>query len=442
MTVFLTSLGCDKNLCDSEVMLGILSRKGYSFTDVPENADIIIVNSCSFIGDAQEESINTIIDLARHKVGGRCLYLIVTGCLAERFKDEFLEELPEVDAAIGTTAYSQIGDVIARLEAGEKKIRLFKDISLPMEEQLPRICSTGGHFAYIKIAEGCNKRCTYCAIPGIRGSYRSVPIPEILRQAKEYAEIGVKELILVAQETAVHGQDIYGKKSLPELIRQLEQIERIRWIRLLYCYPEEISDELIDTFATSVKLVHYIDMPIQHASDAVLRRMGRCTNRAELTERIANLRKAVPDIAIRTTLIAGFPGESEEDFNADLDFIREIRFDRLGVFAYSQEDGTPAGSMPDQIPQEVKEARRDAIMRLQQEISSEIAASMIGKQLTAFIEGYIPDDEIYVARTYRDAPDVDGLFFVKSSRTLMSGDMITAVVTASSEYDLYGEEIV
>ncbi len=441
MTVFLTSLGCDKNLCDSEVMLGILSRNGYSFTDAPESADIIIVNSCSFIGDAQEESINTIIDLARHKVSSRCRYLIVTGCLAERFKNEFLDELPEVDAAIGTTAYSQIGDVIHRLEAGEKKIKLFKDISLPVEEQLPRVCSTGGHFAYIKIAEGCNKRCTYCAIPGIRGNYRSVPIPEIIRQAKEYAAIGVKELILVAQETTVYGQDIYGKKALPELIKQLEQIEEIRWIRLLYCYPEEVTDELIDTFSESAKLVHYIDMPIQHASDAVLRRMGRCTNRAELTERIAKLRKAVPDIALRTTLIAGFPGESEADFDTDLEFVREIRFDRLGVFAYSQEEGTPAGSMPDQIPQEVKEARRDAIMSLQQEISSEIAASMIGKQLTAFIEGYIPDDEIYVARTYRDAPDVDGLFFLKSNRLLMSGDMIEAVVTASSEYDLYGEEI-
>lgn len=441
MKLYLESLGCDKNLCDSEVMLGILAKHGMTFTDEISEAEIIVINTCSFIGDAQEESINSILSAAAYKQNN-CKYLIATGCLAERFKEEFTKELPEVDGIIGITAFHRIAEVIERLEAGEQgPVTAFEDKDMLQPSGLDRILSTGGHYAYLKIAEGCNKRCTYCIIPHIRGNFRSRPLEELVNEATSLAEGGVKELILVAQETTLYGIDIYGKKTLPELLNRLSEIDGIRWIRLLYCYPEEVTQELIDVMSTNSKVLHYIDIPIQSGSDNVLRAMGRKTSRSEIIELIKRLRKAMPDIAIRSTLITGFPGETDEDYNNTLDFVSEARLDRLGVFKYSQEDGTPAALFPDQISNELIQLRFDELMSLQQELSYDISSAFIGKKIDAFVEGYIPEDEIYVARTYRDAPGVDGLVFVKSDRPLESGDIIPVVITGATEYDLTAEVI-
>ena len=436
--ILFISLGCDKNLVDSEVMLGILADRGFEMTDTEDDADIIIINTCCFINDAKEESINTILEMAEYKKTGPCKALIVTGCLAQRYKQEIVDEIPEVDAVIGTSKYDEIFDAVDQALKGSH----FLDVDdLDRLPSVPgkRILTTGGHYAHLKIAEGCDKHCTYCIIPKIRGNYRSVPMELLLAEAASLAEQGVKELILVAQETTLYGMDLYGKKSLHILLQELAKIKGIRWIRILYCYPEEIYPELIETIKNEKKVCHYLDMPIQHASDAILKRMGRRTTKAQLKETVSLLRKEIPDIVLRTTLIAGFPGETQEQHEELMEFVDEMEFERLGVFAYSPEENTPAASMPDQIPEEVKEERRDAILELQQEIAFDKAADMVGRTLYAMIEGKVADEPAYVARTYADSPDIDGYVFVNTGEMLMSGDFVKVKITGSAEYDLIGE---
>lgn len=441
MNVLFVSLGCDKNLVDSEVMLGILAERGYSFTDDEEQADIVVINTCCFINDAKEESIQNILEMAERKKAGKVRALIVAGCLAQRYQKEIREEIPEVDAILGTTAIDRIADAISETLAG-KRHEYFADINEARRAyKSGRIVTTGGHFAYLKIAEGCDKHCTYCIIPKIRGSYRSVPMEELVKEAEDLAEGGVKELILVAQETTIYGVDLYGKKSLPELLHKLCRIDGLRWVRILYCYPEEITDELVMTIRSEEKICHYLDIPIQHASDPVLRRMGRRTSQKELRGRIGKLREMIPDICLRTTLITGFPGETQEDYEELYRFVNEMEFDRLGVFPYSPEEGTAAAQMEDQIPEEVKSRRREELMTLQQAIAFEKAEHMAreGMTLDAFIEGRLPEEGVYIARTYKDAPNVDGLLFLHTDRELMSGDFVRALITGSNEYDLIGE---
>ena len=436
--ILFISLGCDKNLVDSEVMLGILADRGFEMTDTEDDADIIIINTCCFINDAKEESINTILEMAEYKKTGPCKALIVTGCLAQRYKQEIVDEIPEVDAVIGTSKYDEIFDAVDQALKGSH----FLDVDdLDRLPSVPgkRILTTGGHYAHLKIAEGCDKHCTYCIIPKIRGNYRSVPMEQLLAEAASLAEQDVKELILVAQETTLYGVDLYGKKSLHILLQELAKIKGIRWIRILYCYPEEIYPELIETIKNEKKVCHYLDMPIQHASDAILKRMGRRTTKAQLKETVSLLRKEIPDIVLRTTLIAGFPGETQEQHEELMEFVDEMEFERLGVFAYSPEENTPAASMPDQIPEEIKEERRDAILELQQEIAFDKAANMVGRTLYAMIEGKVADEPAYVARTYADSPDIDGYVFVNTGEMLMSGDFVKVKITGSAEYDLIGE---
>ena len=437
MQILFVSLGCDKNLVDTEMMLGQLAEKGYTFTDDEAEADIAVVNSCCFIGDAKEESINTILQLAELKTEGQLKALIVCGCLAQRYKDEIQTEIPEVDAIIGTTAIDTIVETVESVLAGKSENHL-EDIDRACVYGVPRSVTTGGHFAYLKIAEGCNKRCTYCVIPSVRGNYRSIPMDSLVREAKKLVENGAKELILVAQETTVYGIDLYGEKMLPELLRKLCTIEGLVWIRLLYCYPEEITEELIQVMKEQPKVCHYLDMPIQHASDAILKRMGRRTSRQELIDIITKLRKEIPDIALRTTLITGFPGETQEDHEQMMEFVDSMEFDRLGVFTYSPEEGTPAAEMDNQIDEEVKEQWRDEVMELQQEVSLDKSADMVGKTIEVMIEGKISDDEAYVGRSYKDAPNVDGFVFVNTTANLMSGAIVRVEITGAMEYDLIG----
>lgn len=438
MKILFVSLGCDKNLVDSERMLGSLTGAGYEFTDDETEAEVIVVNTCCFIGDAKEESINTLLEMAKQKETGKCRVLIAAGCLAQRYKDEVLKEIPEVDGILGTTSYDRIVQVVEDTLGGKTDAE-FEDINILHEKEARRVLTTGGHYAYLKIAEGCNKHCTYCVIPSVRGKYRSVPMEALVEEAKELASGGVRELILVAQETTLYGVDLYGEKKLPALLRELAKIPGIHWIRMLYCYPEEITDELIETIKTEEKVCNYMDIPIQHASDRILSRMGRKTNRKEITERLTKLREEIPDMAIRTTMITGFPGETEEDVEELLDFVDEMEFERLGVFPYSQEEGTPAAVMEDQVSDEVKEERRDRVMELQQEISLDHGQDMIGRELEVFIEGQVADENAYVGRTYMDAPGVDGYIFVNTGLELMSGMFVRVRVTGALEYDLIGE---
>ena len=439
--LFCVSLGCDKNLVDTEKMLGLLNSEGYAFTDDEGEADAILINTCCFIGDAKEESVNTILEMARLKEEGRCRALVVAGCLAQRYKEEILEEIPEVDGILGTTSCDEIVNVLNGILGREKQapVSCFHDLAEPPTGGENRVVTTGGYYAHLKIAEGCDKRCTYCIIPYLRGSFRSVPMEQLVQEAGQLAEQGVKELILVAQETTLYGKDLYGGKTLPKLLHELAKVPGIQWIGLQYCYPEEITDELIEAIRTEEKVCHYLDIPIQHASDRILRRMGRRTNQAQLREMIAKLRREIPDIALRTTLISGFPGETQEDHEELMTFVDEMEFERLGVFAYSAEEDTPAYSFPDQVPQEVKEERRDEIMQLQQEIAFEKSEDMVGRVLTVLIEGKVVDEPAYVGRTYMDAPGVDGLIFVNADVELMSGDVVRVRVTGSAEYDLIGE---
>ena len=428
MKILFISLGCDKNLVDTEVMLGMLASRGYEMT------------TCCFIHDAKEESIQNILEMAEYKKNGSAKALIVTGCMAERYRQEILDEIPEVDEVLGTTAYDRILDAVDAALAGQHEVMTADLDALPLPET-KRLVTTGGHFAYLKIAEGCDKHCTYCIIPKIRGNFRSVPMERLLKEAQDLAEQGVKELILVAQETTLYGKDLYGEKSLPKLLRELCKISGIRWIRILYCYPEEITDELIQVMKEESKICHYLDLPIQHANDTILKRMGRRTSKQELIDIVQKLRKEIPDICLRTTLITGFPGETQEQHEEVMEFIDTLEFDRLGAFTYSPEEDTPAATFEDQIDEEVKEDRQADIMELQQEIAFDKAEDMIGREVLVMIEGKVADENAYVGRTYRDAPNVDGLIFINTDVELISGDFAKVKVTGALDYDLIGELI-
>ena len=419
-------------------MIGLLSERGYEFTDDEAEAEAVIVNTCCFIGDAKEESINTLLEMGELRKSGKIKALIASGCLSERYKDEIQKEIPEVDALIGTMSVPDIADTLDKVLKGTPA-NSFRPLSSDPSIRSKRVLTTGGHFAYLKIAEGCDKNCTYCIIPKVRGGYRSVPMEDLVSEAEKLAQDGVKELILVAQETTLYGKDLYGKKSLPELLRRLCKISGLYWIRILYCYPEEITDELIDTIASEKKICHYLDIPIQHASDDILRRMGRWTNQKQLRDMIEKLRDRIPDIALRTTLISGFPGETQEDFEELYRFVNDMEFDRLGVFPYSREEDTVAGEMKNQIDEEVKKFRRDELMELQQEIVFERNDSMPGTILTVMVEGKVADEDTYVTRTYRDAPGVDGYLFLNTTANLMTGDFVKVIVTDTNDYDLIGE---
>lgn len=432
------SLGCDKNLVDSEMMLGLLSKKGYGFTDDEAEADIVVVNTCCFINDAKQESIDTILEMAELRKSGSVKALVVTGCLAQRYREEIQKEIPEVDMIVGVSAIDEITRALDEFFEGKKE-NYYGDPERKPLTDTKRVLTTGGHYAYLKIAEGCDKHCTYCVIPKVRGSYRSIPMESLVKEAETLTAEGVKELIVVAQETTVYGIDLYGRKALPELLRRLCQIDGLYWIRILYCYPEEIDDELIRVMKEEPKICHYLDLPIQHGCDTILKRMGRRTTNAELVAVIEKLRREIPDICIRTTLITGFPGETEEEHEALLSFVDQMEFDRLGVFTYSQEEDTPAAVMPGQIPEEVKEQRRAQLMELQQEIAFDAALSMEGKTVDAMIEGKIAEEDAYVARTYKDAPNVDGFLFINTKRELMTGDFVKCRITGAYEYDLIGE---
>ena len=438
MKILFISLGCDKNLVDTEVMLGMLASRGYEMTNDEQEADIIVINTCCFIHDAKEESIQNILDMAEYKKNGSAKALIVTGCMAERYRQEILDEIPEVDEVLGTTAYDRILDAVDAALAGQHEVMTADLDALPLPET-KRLVTTGGHFAYLKIAEGCDKHCTYCIIPKIRGNFRSVPMERLLKEAQDLAEQGVKELILVAQETTLYGKDLYGEKSLPKLLRELCKISGIRWIRILYCYPEEITDELIQVMKEEPKICHYLDLPIQHANDTILKRMGRRTSKQELIDIVQKLRKEIPDICLRTTLITGFPGETQEQHEEVMEFIDTLEFDRLGAFTYSPEEDTPAATFEDQINEEVKEDRQADIMELQQEIAFDKAEDMIGREVLVMIEGKVADENAYVGRTYRDAPNVDGLIFINTDVELISGDFAKVKVTGALDYDLIGE---
>ncbi len=438
MNILFVSLGCDKNLADTELMLGGLRRRGYSFTDDEAEADIAVVNTCCFIGDAKEESINTLLELAELKDGGKLKALIAAGCLAQRYQEEIRKEIPQVDAVVGTMAIEEIGEAVEEALAGKGRNH-FRELNAPLSLSRDRVLTTGGHYAYLKIAEGCGRHCTYCIIPKVRGDYRSIPLEELVAQARALGEGGVRELILVAQETTLYGTDLYGEKRLPRLLQELAKLPEIHWIRILYCYPEEITEELIEIIAREPKVCHYLDIPIQHASDRILKRMGRRTTREELTALIGRLRERIPDICLRTTLISGFPGESQEDFEELYRFVNEMEFDRLGVFPYSREEDTAAAGMPDQVPEEIREARRDELMELQQAVAFDRAEEMTGRVLEVMVEGKAADEDVYVTRTYRDAPGVDGYLFLNTTASLMTGDFVKALVTGSNEYDLTGE---
>jgi len=437
MKIYFVSLGCDKNLTDSEMMLGQLGAAGYEITDDENEADVCVVNSCSFISDAKEESINTLIELGSLKTEGKLKALICCGCLAQRYTKEIRALVPEVDAVIGTMAIDEIVNAVVSATQGNKE-DFIKPIDGPLVYGKPRMVTTGGHYAYLKIAEGCDKHCTYCAIPGMRGKYRSVPMDVLLNEARHLCQNGVKELIIVAQESSLYGSDLYGEKKLPELLHKLSEIEELCYIRILYCYPEEITDEIIAEIRDNKKVVKYLDIPTQSGADNVLKRMGRKTTKAELEALVNKLRKEIPDICLRTTLIAGFPGETHSDFKETLEFVKNVGFDRLGVFTYSKEEGTAAARMGKQVPQFIKNRRRDSIMKLQQAISFEKAKSEIGRELYVMVEGKMPEENAYVCRTYKDAPNVDGYLFMETSKELMTGDLIKVRVTDAKQYDLMG----
>ncbi len=438
------SLGCDKNLIDSEIMLGLIDEEGYTITYDDSEADIIIINSCGFIMDANQEAIDKVLEMADYKREGQCKALIVTGCMAQRYKDEIFEALPEVDAVVGTGDFESIGDVIKRLLEGEKQVELVTDKEhlLNPDNSYKRIITTTGGFSYLKIAEGCDNHCTYCTIPSLRGHYRSRTIDSLVKEAKILASKGVRELILIAQDTSLYGSDIYGKKSLPELLRKLSEIEDIKWLRILYCYPENITDELIDEMASNPKVLHYLDMPIQHSEDRILKLMGRRSTNAGLKEIIGKMRAKMPDMCIRTTLITGFPSETEEEFKAQCNFIEEVKFDRLGVFTYSPEDGTPAARMDNQIDEDVKAERKDYLLQVQKSVSADICQKYVGKVLEVIVEGKIEgDDNVYCGRSYRDCYEIDGFVFFKSEDDLLAGDFYNIKITEAGDYDLIGERI-
>ena len=430
MKLFTVSLGCDKNLVDSEHMIAIMCDNGYEITDDENEADVIVINTCCFIHDAKQESIDTILEMARLK-DNKLKALVVCGCLAARYESEIKKEIPEVDACLPALEWEKIEETVAGVLSDKEKKDTVKGKR--------RVISTPGHYEYLKIAEGCNRCCSYCIIPKMRGPYRSVPMEELLEEARYLADEGVKELILVAQETTLYGTDLYGKKMLPELLCKLSEIDGIRWIRLLYAYPEEITEELAHVMSTHPKICRYIDMPIQSGCDSVLKRMGRHTDSEGIKKTVRMLREKMPDICIRTTFITGFPGESQKDFEETYRFINEMEFDRLGVFVFSPEEGTKAYGFDGRVSAKTAKKRSDELYELQQAIAFEAAEDMKGKELTVMIDGYLPDDDVYVGRSYKDAPDIDGLVFVEAKRQLMTGDMIKVRVTGAKGYDLEGE---
>lgn len=437
MDIYFVSLGCDKNLVDSEKMLAILDHAGYRLAQEPEQADVIVVNTCAFIHDAKQESIETLLEMAEYKKKGTCRVLIAAGCLAERYKDEIQKEMPEIDGIIGTTAYDTVAQVVEQTLAGKMAVSM-KELSYIPPGLTDRIRSGAGHVGYLKIGEGCSKNCSYCAIPSMRGRYRSVPMEELIEEAVKLTAGGVKELILVAQETTLYGVDLYGGKKLPELLERLAQIKAVQWIRILYCYPEEITEELAEEIQKNKKVCHYLDLPIQHCNDEILKKMGRRTDKRQLMEKIGMLRKRIPDIALRTTLISGFPGETEEQHEECIEFVKAMRFDRLGVFPYSPEEGTRAAGFEGQLEEEVKRQWADEIMETQQQVIFEANENMVGRRITALVDGYLPEEDVYVARTYRDAPEIDGCVFFHSSAEILSGTMVELDVTDASGYDLIG----
>ena len=440
MKLLFISLGCDKNLVDSEFMIGMLTKEGITLTDDENEADIIIINSCCFINDAKEESINTILEMAECKKNGKCKSLIVTGCLSQRYQEEIFKEIPEVDAILGTNSYDAIYEAV-KVTLEKQNYSNFQTLQgLPRLEH-SRVLTTGGHFAYLKISEGCNKNCTYCVIPSIRGRYRSVPMEDLIGQAKKLVEDGVKELILVAQETTLYGVDLYGEKSLHRLLDELNKIPGLLWIRILYCYPEEIYEELIDSMIRNTKVCHYLDLPIQHCNDTILKRMGRRTDKADIERIVTHLRERIPDITLRTTLICGFPGETEEMHEELMQFINDMEFDRLGAFTYSPEEGTPAAAFDEQVDESLKEDWQADVMELQEEVIFDKNETLKGTELLAFIEGKVADENAYIGRTYRDAPNVDGYIFIHTEEELMTGDVVKVKVIGAYEYDLIGEII-
>lgn len=438
MKLMFVSLGCDKNLVDTETMLGLLSKENFEFTDDEAMADVIVINTCCFINDAKQESVNTILEMAEYRDAGSCKALIVTGCLAQRYRQEILDEIPQVDAVIGTFNYDEIINAVNSALDGKREVNIVSSRE-PVLVDEKRVITTGGHYAYLKIAEGCNKHCTYCIIPKIRGDYRSIPMEYIISQAKGLVEEGVKEIILVAQETSMYGIDIYGEKRLPKLLKELCNIKGLYWLRIMYCYPEEITSEMIEVIKSEKKICNYLDLPIQHCNDDILRRMGRKMTKEQLKNIIGKLRQEIPDICLRTTLIAGFPGETKEQHEEMMEFVNEMEFDRLGVFPYSPEEDTPAAGMPNQVSDEIKTDWRDEIMELQQEVSLEISEEFIGEIMTVMIEGRVSGENAYIARSYRDAPDVDGYVFVNTDEELMTGDFVKVKITGALEYDLIGE---
>ncbi|MCT4544146.1 MAG: 30S ribosomal protein S12 methylthiotransferase RimO [Vallitalea sp.] len=438
MKISFISLGCDKNLVDSEVMLGLLRDKGYKLINDEREADVIVVNTCGFIQDAKEESIETIIEMGQYKENGNCKALIVTGCLAQRYQEELIKEMPEIDAILGTANYDKVIEAVESV-LKDKKYIAFEDKDRIPDRYINRVISSVGYYAYLKIAEGCDNHCTYCIIPKIRGKIKSRTIESLVEETKYLAKKGVKELILVAQDTTKYGIDLYGEKKLPVLLKELCKIEGIEWIRLLYCYPEEITEELIKVMKEEEKILNYLDMPIQHANNDILKRMARKGTKEQIKDAIMKLRASIPDICLRTTLITGFPGETKEQFEDMKEFVEDIRFDRLGVFTYSPEEDTPAALFEDQIEQDVKEKRKDEIMVVQQSISKSINEELVGKVFSVIIEGYIPEDKVYCGRSYRDAPDVDGIVFVTSPYELITGDIVKVKICSSNEYDLIGE---
>ena len=436
--VLFISLGCDKNLADSEEMLGTLVENGYEITNDESEAEAIVINTCAFIHDAKEESVNSILEMAQYKETGKLKALLVTGCLAQRYQKEIIKEIPEVDAVLGTGSWDELIQALDKAFEGEKYLD-FQSIDRVPQAEGKRVITTGGYYDYLKIAEGCDKCCTYCIIPKLRGKYRSIPMEKLVVQAEYLASQGVRELIVVAQETTVYGKDLYGEKSLHILLRKLCRIPGIQWIRILYCYPEEIYPELIQTMKEERKICHYLDLPIQHCNDRILKRMGRRTTKAELIQIVETLRKEIPDIILRTTLITGFPGETQEEHEELMEFIDTMEFDRLGVFTYSAEEDTPAAKMPDQIEEEEKQRRQAELMELQQEISIDKGNARIGSEVEVMVEGKVADENAYVARTYGDAPGVDGYLFINTDTQLMSGDFAMVHVTGALEYDLIGE---
>ena len=436
--IAVASLGCAKNLVDTENMLGLLAEDGYGFVSAPEEADIILVNTCAFIGDAKEESIRTILDMAQYKQDGNCKRLIVTGCLAERYHEEIKEQLPEVDAIVGTGDFADICDVIRSSMEGEAVCRYGHSETFALDN-MPRILTTPQHVAYLKIAEGCDNKCTYCVIPSLRGRYRSRTVEDILDEARRLAESGVKELILIAQDTSRYGIDLYGRYALPELLTQLCDIDGIEWIRIHYCYPEAITDELLDTIAANKKLLHYLDIPIQHANNNILKRMGRKTNKDELAKLIYRIREKLPDAALRTSLIVGFPGETRADFLELFDFVKEMRFDRVGVFAYSKEENTPAAKLDRQIDSRTKARRREKLMALSQVISLEKNEAKVGSQLDVICDGFDEETLLYFGRSYADSPSVDSLVYFGASREVFPGEIVKVKALCAQEYDLMGE---